>query len=269
MILYSDLDGCFLDIETYSYNDTIKYAQKFIDSGNLLIFCSSKTYDEINSIMIKIDREMPYIVENGGGIYIPNKFKCWEVSSNTANVDVNLFKVSDHSFNIFKTIKYIREEIGIKMNTYQDLNINQICSITGLNKYQAALAKNRKFSETIITRLNNQEITVLESRLRQINLTCTKGSRFYTIHPNDINKGKAALILFQKIQNMRIENKLTIGIGDSYNDESLLDFTNKSYLLKNKHNEWSNIKGDNIIKIDGMGQDGWIKVYKEITKSLK
>ena len=64
-------------------------------------------------------------------------------------------------------------------------DINQICSITGLNKYQAALAKNRKFSETIITRLNNQEITVLESRLRQINLTCTKGSRFYTIHPND------------------------------------------------------------------------------------
>ena len=139
MILYSDLDGCFLDIDTYSYNDTIKYAQKFIDSGNLLVFCSSKTYDEINSIMIKIDREMPYIVENGGGIYIPNKFKCWEDSSNTANADGNLFKVSDHSFNIFKTIKYIREEIGIEMNTYQDLNINQICSITGLNKYQAAL----------------------------------------------------------------------------------------------------------------------------------
>ena len=45
MILYSDLDGCFLDIDTYSYNDTIKYAQKFIDSGNLLIFSSSKTYD--------------------------------------------------------------------------------------------------------------------------------------------------------------------------------------------------------------------------------
>ena len=116
--------------------------------------------------------------------------------------------------------------------------------------------------------MNNQEITVLESRLRQINLTCTKGSRFYTIHPNDINKGKAALILFQKIQNIRLDDKLTIGIGDSYNDESLLYFTNKSYLLKNKHNEWSNIKGDNIIKIDGMGQDGWIKVYKEITKSL-
>ena len=43
----------------------------------------------------------------------------------------------------------------------------------------------------------------------------------------------------------------------------------KSYLLKNKHNEWSNIKGDNIIKIDGIGQDGWIRVYKEITKSFK
>ena len=102
MILYSDLDGCFLDIDTYSYNDTIKYAQKFIDSGNLLIFSSSKTCDEINSIMIKIDREMPYIVENGGGIYIPNKFKCWEDSSITTNGDGKLFKVSDHSFNIFK-----------------------------------------------------------------------------------------------------------------------------------------------------------------------
>ena len=95
------------------------------------------------------------------------------------------------------------------------------------------------------------------------------GSRFYTIHPNDINKGKAALMLFQKIQNMKSGNKLTIGIGDSYNDESLLNFTNKSYLLKNKHNEWSNIKGDNIIKINGIGQDGWIKAYKEITKISK
>ena len=269
MILYSDLDGCFLDIDTYSFNDTIKYARKFIDSGNILIFCSSKTYDEIDSIMIKIDRQMPYIVENGGGIYIPNKFKFWEDYSKIANVDGDLFQVSKYNSNIYKTIKYIREEIGVEMYTYQDLNINQICSITGLNKYQAALAKNRKFSETIITPLNNQKISILESRLKKINLTCTKGSRFYTIHPNDINKGKAALMLFQKIQNMKIGNNLTIGIGDSYNDESLLDFTNKSYLLKNKHNEWSNIKGDNIIRIDGTGQDGWIKVYKEITKSFK
>ena len=75
-------------------------------------------------------------------------------------------------------------------------------------------------------------------------------------------------MLFQKIQKMKSANKLTIGIGDSYNDESLLNFTNKSYLLKNKHNEWSNIKGDNIIKIDGIGQDGWIKCIKKSLKVL-
>ena len=100
MILYSDLDGCYLDIDTYSFNDTIKYARKFIDSGNILIFCSSKTYDEIDSIMIKIDRQMPYIVENGGGIYIPSKFKFWEHCLNIANVDGNLFQVSKYKCNI-------------------------------------------------------------------------------------------------------------------------------------------------------------------------
>ena len=74
MIIYSDLDGCFLDRETYSYDNTIQYAQKIIDSGNMLIFCSSKTYEEIFDIMNNIDRQMPFIVENGGGIYIPNKY---------------------------------------------------------------------------------------------------------------------------------------------------------------------------------------------------
>ena len=38
MILYSDLDGCFLDRDTYSYDNTIQYAQKIIDSDNMLIF---------------------------------------------------------------------------------------------------------------------------------------------------------------------------------------------------------------------------------------
>jgi len=269
MIVYSDLDGCFLDIDTYSYVKTIKYAQKLIDSGNILIFCSSKTYDEINSIMINIDRQMPYIVENGGGIYTPNKYKFWKDSIKIENTNGNLHKVSNSNVNIYKKIKTAREEMGIKIDTYQDLSINQICSITGLNKYQAGLAKNRKFSETIITPLNDCEISILEKRLNQLNLTCTKGSRFYTIHPNDINKGKAALLLFEKIKNMKTGTNLTIGIGDSYNDESLLNSTDISYLLKNKHNKWEAIKGNNLIKIDGVGQDGWIMVYKEITNIYK
>ncbi len=268
MIVYSDLDGCFLDRETYSYDKTIEYAQKIIDSDNMLIFCSSKTYEEIYDIMNNIDRQMPFIVENGGGIYIPNKFNYLITEDYSVKNNGRLINLTDNKIDIYNAIKNIRKETGIEMVTYQDLTINAICTITGLNKYQAAYAKNRNFSETIITVLNNCEIKILESRLNQLNLTCTNGSRYYTIHPNDINKGKAALMLFESIKDMRISNDITIGIGDSSNDESLLSITDISYLLKNKYNQWQDIKGNNIIKIDGLGQLGWIKVYKDISKKF-
>ena len=268
MIVYSDLDGCFLDRDTYSYDKTIEYAQKIIDSDNMLIFCSSKTYEEIFDIMNNIDRQMPFIVENGGGIYIPNKYNYLKSEKYSIKNNGRLINLTNNNIDIYNAIINIRNETGIEMLTYQDLTISAICSITGLNKYQAAFAKNRNFSETIITPLNNRDIKVLESRLNQLNLTCTNGSRYYTVHPNDINKGKAALMLFECIKNMKIVNDITIGIGDSSNDESLLSITDMSYLLKNKDNQWQDIKGNNIIKIDGLGQVGWIKVYKEISKKF-
>ena len=71
LIVFTDLDGTLLDQETYSW-EAARPGLEALRSQNVpLILSSSKTREELAPIRRDLESPHPFIVENGGAVYIP------------------------------------------------------------------------------------------------------------------------------------------------------------------------------------------------------
>ena len=79
LIIFTDLDGTLLDLDTYSFKKA-KPALKLIKKENkkekniAVVPCTSKTAEETKFYLKKLKIKEPFIVENGGAIYIPKGY---------------------------------------------------------------------------------------------------------------------------------------------------------------------------------------------------
>src|SRR5437867_11570217 len=70
LILFTDLDGALLDATTYRHDVTRSALDRLREYAVPLIICTSKTKAEVEPLRREIDNHDPFIVENGGALYI-------------------------------------------------------------------------------------------------------------------------------------------------------------------------------------------------------
>ena len=70
-VVYSDLDGCLLDRETYAFA-AARPALELLKRRRIpLVLCSSKTQAEVEFYRTALGLADPFVVENGGAVLIP------------------------------------------------------------------------------------------------------------------------------------------------------------------------------------------------------
>jgi mannosyl-3-phosphoglycerate phosphatase len=74
LIVFTDLDGSLLDGTTYSYKAAIPALTALREQGIPLVLASSKTRAEMEPIRERLDLHNPFIVENGGAVFVPHGF---------------------------------------------------------------------------------------------------------------------------------------------------------------------------------------------------
>jgi predicted mannosyl-3-phosphoglycerate phosphatase (HAD superfamily) len=70
-IIFTDLDGTLLDSKTYSYEKSLAVINRLKESGIPIIFCSAKTRAEQEVYRRELGLFHPFVVENGGAVFIP------------------------------------------------------------------------------------------------------------------------------------------------------------------------------------------------------
>jgi len=73
-VIFTDLDGTLLDPITYSYHQAMDAVELLRRKEIPLIFCSAKTRAEQEVYRRELGINDPFIVENGGAIYIPENY---------------------------------------------------------------------------------------------------------------------------------------------------------------------------------------------------
>ena len=261
-LIYTDLDGTLLELETYNHKIVKDTVYQLNEIEKPISFCSSKTFDEQRHYQKLLGLNTHMIIENGAGIAIPKSFHPYfsELPHQVIE-DFLLFSFTEGYHFILENLDRIRKKLDIELNGYHDLPKSEISNITGIPEVDIERTTNRFFSETLLAgEFEAPNFQKLSQELFKVNLQCIPGSKFYTISGISSNKGKAINWLDNHLKKINPSNFITIGIGDSYNDLSMLSVVDRPFLVQKPNNSFANINVKDLIKINKSGPYGWNEI---------
>jgi mannosyl-3-phosphoglycerate phosphatase len=269
LIIFTDLDGSLLDSTTYSYEAATPALTALCEQGIPLVLVSGKTRAEIEPIRQRLDNRDPFIVENGGAVFVPHGLFDFPLERIRTKSPYEVIELGLPYHMLREVLKQIEHAVETPLQGFGDLSVDAIMEETGLPRADAILAKQREYDEPFL--LQGPQALV-EEVCRQIitrGLRWTKGGRlFHLMGEND--KGAAASILlryYHRQQRMtgpaeRIE---TVGIGDSINDASLLAMVDYPILVQKPDGSYDpDIQLSGMIRAPGIGPVGWNEAVLEL-----
>ena len=72
LVVFTDLDGCLLDHDSYSFAPAAEALAVLAAQGIPLVLCSSKTRAEIEMLQQDLGVAHPFVSENGGALFLPS-----------------------------------------------------------------------------------------------------------------------------------------------------------------------------------------------------
>jgi mannosyl-3-phosphoglycerate phosphatase len=264
LVIFSDLDGTLLDYSTYSFEAALPGLELLREHGVPLIFCTSKTRAETELWRRALDNRHPFIVENGGAVYVPFGYFPVDVPS-TRSVDLYRVIELGKSYDVLRRVLVeFRERRDPSIRGFGDMTADEIAERCRFTVADAELARQREYDEPFV---GGGEKTLLEFEMEasSYGLRVLKGGRFHHLTGGN-DKGKAVrmlLSLFAKTYGAVI----SAAIGDSKNDESMLAAVDTAVLVQKPdgtHDESVSVPG--LLYAQGIGPDGWHKAVKALLK---
>ena len=273
IVIFTDLDGTLLHPKSYSFNAALPALNLIKEKEIPLILCSSKTKAEIEVWRKRLENFHPFISENGGGIFIPERYFSFTIDAEIKGGYriITLGRPYSETRNAFIEI---RKRLKIKVKGFGDMLTEEIAELAGLPLSEAMLAKARDFDEPLIfeeeppfnSPLTNGGVRgVVEGFLDAIEdagLHWTHGRFYHLLGDND--KGKAVKILkgFYEKEYGKIT---TIGLGDNLNDLPMLKEVDHPILVRRGDGSYEErIMAPNLIKAEGIGPEGWNRAVLSI-----
>jgi len=255
LIIFTDLDGTLLDHDTYSFKDA-KPALELIRQKQIpLVFCTSKTCAETEYYRNMMHNEHPFIVENGGGVYIPRDYFPSQIPNVISYDAYNVVSVGLSYQLIRDKLKQAEAYIGCQLVGFGDMTTEELARDSGLNLEQAKLAKQREYSEPFTFTGTRQQFNQLKDFVHAEGLAVSQGGRYYALHGKH-DKGMAVKMLL-KLLHDKYGRIHAIGLGDSIGDLSMFQEVDEGYLLPKQDGSYAQMDLDNLIKVDKTGPAGW------------
>ncbi|MCG6154399.1 HAD-IIB family hydrolase [Rubinisphaera margarita] len=205
LLVLSDLDGCLLDHHTYSYAPAVPLLERLRAASIPVVLCSSKTEAEMRPLAEEMEASPTIICENGGVI-------CWEKDGERTVLGVDRQQILDVLTDCKSRFQF---------ESFRDLGVEGIARVTGLPEDRAERAASRHCTEPLLWHDDDSRIEGFRTALTSHGLQLTRGGRFWHVAgPTD--KGKAAAVVIDRHRAERDDELISIGLGDSPIDESLL-----------------------------------------------
>ncbi|MBW2980171.1 HAD-IIB family hydrolase [Candidatus Woesearchaeota archaeon] len=252
IIIFSDMDGTFLDHSTYSYSKAMPAIRKIVKNKIPFVFCSSRVSHEMDIYYKKIKIRHPFISENGAAIFIPKGYFKFNFKHDYIKKGNKIIQFGTKYEKLRKVLVKIRKETGYNMKGFGDLTLKELSENAGISLKKARLAKKREFTEPFI--ILDGDINKIKKLIKKHGLNYTKGGRYhYIMGKND--KGKAVNTL-KKLFKKEFGKITTIGLGDGQNDLPMLKNVDYGYQVKTYKGEYS-YRNKAVIRINKIGPKGF------------
>ena len=256
-IVITDLDGCLLDHITYDYTPALPALQLLQERAMPVVFCSSKTAAEVIQVRRETGNSHPFIVENGGGIYVPRTYFSRTRGKVQAQGDYFVVALGRSIASLTEELALLVKQQDLRIRTLEDRAPAEVVKETGLTLEQARRARQREFDVCFTILTPNYDLKQLRRAVSERGLTLSKGGRYFHLTA-DTNKGRAARLLLQWYRSEYKEAIQTVGVGDSQNDLDLLRVVDLPIVIPNPHADTPLIeKLPNLRRAPAPGPIGW------------
>jgi mannosyl-3-phosphoglycerate phosphatase len=261
LIVFTDLDGSLLDHETYSYRASMP-ALEFIRKREIpLIFVTSKTRPETERLQLEMGISEPFIIENGAAVYFPSDYMEFNIDNGDRRFPYIFIRLGVEYAEIRKYMESVKERFRIR--GFGDMSEEEILSLAGLTLEQAGMAKKREFTEPFI--INDMSVfPELEVSAKSHGFKITRGGRFYHFIGENQDKGKAVRITADIFSENIKDRIISVGIGDSANDISMLGSVDIPVLIPHQDGSYENLDLEKLIRAVRPGSEGWNMTMMDI-----
>jgi mannosyl-3-phosphoglycerate phosphatase len=269
VVLVSDLDGTLLDTATYSSKAATEALTALKAEGISLVLSSSKTRAEMEPIRKELVHEGPFIVENGGALFIPHGFFPHAPVGSISRDGYEVIEFGTPYRILRAAIKEIARVLEISIRGFGDMSAEGVSELTGLAPHEAMLAQQREYDEPFV--LEDQETFPQICReAAQRGLMCTKGGQFYhLLGPRDKGHACRVLLRYWRDQMNSHTGLLTIGIGDSANDLPMLAVVDQPILVQGPDGTHDPaVRLPHMIYAPGVGPVGWNAAVLKLVHAL-
>ena len=184
MIVFTDLDGTLLD-ERGELGPAREALERLRALGVPVVPVTAKTRKEVEALGL----EPPFIVENGGGLYLPRD---WPVRAGRPKGGYRVVSLAWPYRKVRARLREAEALAGRPILGYGDLTAEAVARLTGLSPEAARRAKAREYDETLV--LCPEEVEAVLEALEALGLEWTHGGRFYHA-AKGADKGWAAVAI--------------------------------------------------------------------------
>jgi mannosyl-3-phosphoglycerate phosphatase len=263
LVVFTDLDGTLLDPRTYSYHEVMPLITELKSKKIPIVFCSAKTRAEQDVYHGELDINDPFIVENGGAIFIPKDYFSFPPEHTRDTGDYYVIELGIPYDLIRKKLKRVGEQLGVEITGFGDLTAEEVAEDSGLTLELAARAKQREYDETFTFIGGEEGKEVALQKMKEEGLIVAHGGRYLdAMGGND--KGRAVDILTQLFRK-EYDGLETIGIGDSQNDLPMLAAVDIPVLVQKPGDRWEEMSLAHLYRAEGVGPKGWVKAVEKLT----
>jgi len=261
-IIYTDLDGTLLHPLSFSYAPALESLRLLQNKNIPVVFCSAKTRSEQEALRRELGIRDPFIVENGGAIFIPEDYFRFPFNYDRKSQEYFVIDLGAPYAEIRQRLKLVAEETGNLFHTFGDASVEEVSRYTGLNLMMAQLAREREYSETIIIPGGQRDIEKVRRSMGKQGLHFSFGGRFYEASLGS-DKGKAVRVL-NELFKLNYGRIFTFGLGDTENDVPMLEATDSPLLVQDVRHHWNSVRVKNLTRVKGTGPEGWRRAVNEL-----
>ena len=265
LVVFTDLDGTLLGHDDYSYEAARDGIERIRHQQIPLIFTSSKTRLEIEALQEAMQIREPFIAENGAAIFFPDDYRNFKIDAGFRRPPYTVIQLGATYSEIRRFVYSVKKRFDVK--GFGDLKDKQIELLTGLSPEQVALARQREFSEPFLLE-GKTTVAEIAPIAAARGFEITAGGRFFCLIGLGQDKGRAVRLCAQIFSRNTEGGVVTIGLGDSANDISMLRSVDIPILLPHVDGSFEDVDLFNLIKADHSDSRGWNDAILNVLRNL-
>ncbi len=262
-VLFTDLDGTLLDTATYRCDAARPALDRLREHMIPLVICTSKTRAEVEPLRQELDNHDPFIIENGGALYIPEGYFKTPPAGSISRNGYHVVELGVAYSLLREALRSIEGQTGATLVGFGDMTLEDIVRVTGLAQPEAERARQREYDEPFVVTSNNATLEKVRGAAAQLGLTVVSGGQLYHL-VGSTDKGRACRVLTD-LYRQEWGEIATAGIGDSLNDMPMLECVDRPFLVERPeggHEDGIVIEG--VTRLRGIGPVGWAEGIRQL-----